>query len=87
MILIKNLLKNDRVCKTLTGLKVSEIKSLLPVFERCLSDYRASKPNRKRAVGAGRKGVLPKALDKLVFILIYVKVYPTFDGNYRKALI
>ena len=79
MIPISNILKDDRVCKALTGLQVCEVKSLLPVFERCLVDYSASKPNRKRAVGAGRKGVLPTALDKLVFILIYVKVYPTFD--------
>ncbi len=79
MISIKNLLKNDRVCKALTGLKVSEVKDLLPVFERCLAEYSASKPNRKREVGGGRKGVLRTALDKLVFILIYVKVYPTFD--------
>ena len=79
MISIKTVLKDDRVCKALTGLKVSEVKSLLPVFERGLIEHHASKPNRKRAVGAGRKGVLPTALDKLVFILIYVKVYPTFD--------
>ena len=71
MILINNLLKNDRVCKALTGLKVSEVKNLLPVFERCLAEYRASKPNRKRAVGAGRKGVLRTGLDKLVFISLH----------------
>ncbi len=52
---------------------------MLPVFEQCLAEYSASKPNRKRAVGAGRKGALPTALDQLVFILIDVKVYPTFD--------
>lgn len=79
MISMKNLLRNDRVCKALTGLTVCEVENLLVIFERCLVEYHSSKPNRQRAVGAGRKGVLPTALDKLVFILIYVKVYPTFD--------
>jgi DDE superfamily endonuclease/Helix-turn-helix of DDE superfamily endonuclease len=34
---------------------------------------------RKRAAGAGRKGVLPSVRHKLFFILFYLKAYPTQD--------
>ncbi len=30
-------------------------------------------------MGAGQKGFLPTPLDKLVFILLYLKCYPTYD--------
>ena len=34
---------------------------------------------RKRAVGGGRQGVIKDTKSKLLFILMYVKVYPTYD--------
>lgn len=39
----------------------------------------AQKPQRQRKVGAGQKGALLTGADKLLFILFYLKVYPTFD--------
>ena len=35
--------------------------------------------NRKRKFGAGRIGSMETSLEKLVFILMYVKCYPPFD--------
>lgn len=35
--------------------------------------------NRKRKFGAGRIGSMETSLEKLVFILMYMKCYPTFD--------
>jgi hypothetical protein len=35
--------------------------------------------DRQRKMGAGQKGFLPGTLDKLVFILLYLKCYPTYD--------
>jgi hypothetical protein len=39
----------------------------------------ASRKNRKRAVGAGKPGLLPTGRHKLAFILFYLKVHPTLD--------
>ena len=76
----KKILKNDRVCKALTGLRVSEFEDLLPMFESCLIAQRYKiKPNRKRKIGGGKKGVLATTADKLAYILLYLKVYPTYD--------
>ncbi|WP_290607680.1 transposase family protein [Arsenophonus sp. ENCA] len=46
----------------------------------CYLIYR--KKNRKdheRQMGAGQKGFIPTPLDKLLFILLYLKCYPTYD--------
>ena len=51
----------------------------MPIFEEVWYQHYRDQPNRKRAVGGGRKGKLPKAADKLAFILLYLKCYPTYD--------
>jgi len=82
MINTKRLLTNIRLCKAVTGSSPEELLKLLPAFNKSIIQYRYQmKPRqeRKRKIGGGRKGDLPNALDKLVFILIYLKVYPTFD--------
>jgi hypothetical protein len=38
------------------------------------------RPHRKRAIGGGRKGDLPEDADKLLYILLYLKLYPTYDA-------
>ena len=82
MINTKRLLKNHRLCKAVTGSSPEELIRLLPAFKQSLIQYQYQvkpKEERKRKIGGGRKGDLPITLDKLVFILIYLKVYPTFD--------
>lgn len=77
---IRNLLANIRLCKAVAGCSPSEFQALLPSFEQALSSYRKQiAPNRQRAVGGGKKGALPTSADKLAFILIYLKCYPTYD--------
>ena len=76
------ILNNTRMCQSVFGMSKDEIERLLPTFEECLIAYRYKlkpKSKRKRKVGGGRKGDLPTALDKLLYILIYLKVYPTYD--------
>lgn len=76
------LLKNSRIAKAVTGMTPQELRNILPVFEQCIIQYRYKirpKEQRKRAFGGGKKGDLPTALDKLVFVLMYLKVYPTYD--------
>ena len=82
MINTHRLLKNPRLCKAVTGSSPEELKRLLPTFDQCLIQYHYQvkpKEERKRKIGGGRRGDHPLTLHKLVFILIYLKVYPTFD--------
>ena len=67
--------------KCLTGLNLEGFEALLPAFEAAYAadvrerDARRSKA-RVRAHGAGQKGALPELADKLLFILVYFRVYP-----------
>jgi len=79
MIDMNRLLHDNRTCKALTGMTLSEFEALACRFEEVLYIARKSQANRKRAVGGGRRGKLPSAREKLAFILIYLKIYPTFD--------
>lgn len=73
-------LKNERVCKAVFGMSYKEIEELLPVFKQCLLEHRYELyPNRIRSVGGGRKGDLPTDKEKLFYILMYLKIYPTYD--------
>ena len=76
----QRILKSERICKAVFGMSYEEIQELLPVFKQCLLEYRYQLyPNRIRKVGGGRKGDLPTDEDKVFYILMYLKVYPTFD--------
>ena len=77
MINAKSGLKNDSICKSLTGITVKEFNDLLPSFEEAFWEEVNSKP-RERAYGAGAKHALEVFEEKLFFILFYVKCYTTF---------
>lgn len=79
MLRTDRILKEDRLCKALTGMSEQEFNLLLPLFSHTLMLYRYERKDRKRAVGGGRKGDLPTPEKKLLFILMYLKVYPTYD--------
>ena len=70
--------KDDRLCKSLTGMKVFELNNLLASFESSYLQLANSK-QRQRKFGGGRRGVLPTFRHRLFFILFYFKCYPTFD--------
>ena len=76
---IQKALSHPRLCKALIGMSKEEFLALLPVFQQALYTTLAQKEDRKRKVGGGKKGKLPSVQDKLFFILLYIKVYPTFD--------
>lgn len=70
-----------RVTQAVLGVSTEEFYQLLPTFSQCLKAHRiALRPNRKRAVGGGRKGDLPTNEDKLLYMLLYLKLYPTYDA-------
>lgn len=76
---IATLARSPRVMKAMTGLSYQEFTDLVPVFEKALIALKMEDPKRLRRVGAGQKGHLPEARDKLFFTLFYYKTYPTFD--------
>ncbi|GAC1566006.1 MAG: hypothetical protein NVS2B2_38030 [Ktedonobacteraceae bacterium] len=64
----------------LTGLTVAEFESLCEPFatqyQQQVIQPRVTAKHRVRAVGGGQKGALPEVADKLLFILLYVRIYP-----------
>ncbi|ESA34117.1 is4 family protein, partial [Leptolyngbya sp. Heron Island J] len=74
-------LKNKpRTLRSLTGLNPSEFEGLLPSFGIAWDQFVSEtfeRTGRKRAYGAGRKAHLKLLEDKLLFILVYFRIYPT----------
>lgn len=68
------------VLQSLTGLNVKEFETLLVSFEQAWQAYlereHIQKP-RARRYGGGRHAELYRVEDKLLFILMYFRVYPT----------
>ena len=76
-------LKNERLMHALTGMSGNEFRELLSAYEHELKLFgrRAylMNPNPQRKQGGGKKGVLKTPAEKLFFILLYYKCYPTYD--------
>jgi len=74
------ILNSPRLSQAVFGVSKEEIEKILPIFKECLLAHRYKlKPKRKRKAGGGRKGDLPTDLDKLLYILMFLKIYPTYD--------
>jgi hypothetical protein len=70
----------SRILCSLTGLKSQEFEALLPSFAAAWDAFiqeTFQREGRKRAMGAGRKANLRALEDKLLFILVYFRLYPT----------
>ena len=76
MISYATLKKKPKDLLALTGLARREFDELLPVFEQTLPKPRKRRKRRQRAPGGGRRLALPTVADKLLFILVYTKMYP-----------
>jgi hypothetical protein len=72
--------KRPALLQRLTGLNVKEFEKLLDAFnaqyDQQVIQPRVNVLGRKRKVGGGQKGAMPDVTDKLLFILVYTKVYP-----------
>jgi hypothetical protein len=72
------------LCRQLTGLSLEGFDKLLPAFteaerlEQERRDQQRSVP-RKRQSGGGRRPRLRTSADRLLFILVYFKLYPLQD--------
>jgi hypothetical protein len=72
--------------RSLTGVSLTQFEILLEAFAMIYTELQwqayqdgLAAGTRKRRPGGGRKGALPTMRDKLLFLLYYFKVYPTFD--------
>ncbi len=75
-------IRDDRQAKAITGCSLAMLNELVPVFKQLFTaQLSANKTVRIQpgAIGGGRKGVLPTTEDKIVYVLLYLKAYPTFD--------
>jgi hypothetical protein len=74
------LAKRPVLLQRLTGLNEKEFESLLEAFsnqyDQEVIQPRVKAPGRQRAAGGGQKGAMPEIADKLLFILVYTKIYP-----------
>ena len=61
------------------GVSRAEFEVLAPGMQQGYLQHLRDRADRKRDVGAGPKGKLHNGRLKLLFILFYLKVYPTFD--------
>ena len=77
---IQRIEKDTRLSRAITGLSASEIDVLNVSFKKALNREKKNKiKKRKRAEGGGRKGYLRSEKEKLIYILMYIKIYPTYD--------
>jgi hypothetical protein len=86
MLNTKALLNSSRAVRAVTGFNAEEIQRLESVFEaeeRSLAIARVQAQvesgERERLPGAGKKPYMATTLERLVFILVYFRAYPTQD--------
>jgi hypothetical protein len=79
-------IRDDRQMRALTGLPHEKIEVLESAFTEVYHEEQQREyeeglaaGKRQRKPGGGRKGILPSIRDKLLFLLYYLKVNPTFD--------
>ena len=82
MITYEKLKNKPQIFKSITGLTMMAFSEVLPAFDQAYEDNLERRDEqrahpRQRQRGGGRKGALRTVEDRLVFILFYLRVYPT----------
>jgi hypothetical protein len=79
-------IKDERQLKALTGVTEAQLEAIVAEFERVEKEARAaskeqatSNGERVRKPGGGRKSILKTPIQKVLFVLVYCKTYPTYD--------
>ena len=78
MLPLQRIFNDARTLQAVLCISAENFHTLARDLER-LHAKSYERPDRRRAVGAGRKSKLATPEDRLAFILFYLKVYPTFD--------
>jgi len=80
-------IRDDHHMRALTGLSIDQFGQMLPTFSQVYQEIQwqeyekgLESGKRRRKPGGGAKGKLPEMEDKLLFVLYYYKIYPTFDA-------
>ena len=80
MLSYQQLTHHPPALRAFTGLDQAEFAKLLTHFEMAYHAYRydqhVTKKSRKRRYGGGRQPRLASMEEKLLFLLVYFKVYP-----------
>ena len=76
MISLDRVLSNGRISHALIGVSRKEFDILLNLFLQSFLIYERS---HKIDFARGRKSIISQLEEKLLFILFYLKTYPTFD--------
>ena len=71
--------RTERQVKAVTGFSLKQFSIVLPIFEQHLATQKEADKVNKIKPNNGQKGTLITATDKLLFVLYYLKCYPTFD--------
>jgi len=80
MLNLERIFNQERLLRAMTGLNRKAFEALLPSFAQTDEQSRLNRDvKRQRAIGGGRKATLPTPSEKLFYILLYCKCYPTFD--------
>lgn len=79
-------IRDERQLRALTGLPQAKFDKLEAAFGQVLAeeqkkryDAQVAAGQRQRKPGGGQKGKLRTVRQKLLLVLYYLKVYPTFD--------
>lgn len=79
-------IRDDRQMRALTGVSTEKLEVLEAAFAQAFTaekekiyQKQVQEGKRQRKPGAGQKGKLRTIRQKLIFVLYYLKVYPTFD--------
>lgn len=84
MLTYRELKKNATRFLSMTGQTVEEFEAILPSFIQAWDEdieKREQSKTRKRRAGGGRKPALKSAEERLLFILIYFKLYPLQEAQ------
>jgi hypothetical protein len=69
---------------SMTGLSIAEFEALVPPFQEAWEAdlaHRSRVQPRTRKAGGGRKAKLQRVEEKLLFILVYCKLYPLQEAQ------
>lgn len=83
-------IKDEQQLHSLTGITEAELRVLGQIMEELEEEHKnrefkemTAKGLRVRKIGGGRKGILRTGIQKALFLLVFLKTYPTYNdlGN------
>lgn len=77
-------IKDERQLKALAGVSQSQLEIIADEFDQVEIEagnalYEQVAGKRVRKPGGGNKGILKTSIQKVLFVLVYCKIYPTYD--------